>query len=100
METTLTKVKIRLEKLDMLRQGELDALHSRTLKERKLQVDFQGLLIHLWMAANDWRITNIVSVFKMVVKLWSTYRPLSLLMHEFFKERLVNNINWNGMVTD
>lgn len=38
------------------------------------------------MAANDWRITNIASVFKMVVKLWSMYRPLSLLMHEFLKK--------------
>lgn len=86
METTLTKMEIRLEKLDMLRLGELDVLHRRTLKEIKLHVDFQGFVIHLWMAANGWRITNIVSVFKMVVKLWSMYRPLSLLMHEFLKK--------------
>lgn len=38
------------------------------------------------MAANGWRITNIVPVFKMVVKLWSMYRPLSLLTHELLKK--------------
>jgi len=53
-------VELQLEELNMLRLGELDILQCRTLKEIKLQVLFQGLLIHLWMAPDGWRITNTV----------------------------------------
>lgn len=46
MEINLTKVKLKLEGLDISRLRKLDIL-QRTLKELKLQVLFQGLLVYL-----------------------------------------------------
>lgn len=47
MEINLTKVELKLEELNMSRLVKLDILQSRTLKELKLQVLFQGLLVYL-----------------------------------------------------
>lgn len=43
----LTYVELKLEELNMSRLVKLDILQSRTLKELKLQVLFQGLLVYL-----------------------------------------------------
>lgn len=47
MEINLTYVELKLEELNMSRLVKLDILQSRTLKELKLQVLFQGLLVYL-----------------------------------------------------
>lgn len=47
MEINLTKVELKLEELNMSRLVKLDILQSRTLKELKLQVLFQRLLVYL-----------------------------------------------------
>lgn len=47
MEINLTKVKLKLKGLDISRLGKLVFLQRRTLKELKLQVLFQGLLVYL-----------------------------------------------------
>lgn len=47
MEINLTYVELKLEELNMSRLVKLDILQSRILKELKLQVLFQGLLVYL-----------------------------------------------------
>ncbi|CAM5091881.1 unnamed protein product [Eretmochelys imbricata] len=108
VDITISEVEAKLEQLNGTKLGDTDNLHPRILKELAHEIASPSARIfnesvNSGIVPYDWRIANIVPIFKKRKKSDpDNYRPVSLtsvvckVLEKILKEKVVKDIEVNG----
>ncbi|CAM4614994.1 unnamed protein product [Caretta caretta] len=108
VDTRISEVEAKLEQLNGTKSGGPGNLHPRILKELAHEIaspleEFLMKSVNSGVVPYDWRIANIVAIFKKGKKRdLGNYRPVSLtsvvckVLEKILKEKVVKDIEVNG----